>query len=139
MAPNYSDTCMSARLGNDPGNKFDLGSRQNVDPPFWTPFLDPLLDPFLDPSFFEQSSSLAARKVLRILAIYSFVSLYSTIIEILFVSWKHFIRLPQPSIRLSGSKQSSRKKSSRAPLNERQRNLVLKLIAVSLLVSSRTI
>ena len=33
----------------------------------------------------EQSSCLSARKVLRILAIYSFVSLYSTSIEILFV------------------------------------------------------
>ena len=42
----------------------------------------------------KQSSCLAARKVLRILAIYSFVSLYSTSIEILFVSWKHFIRSP---------------------------------------------
>ena len=42
----------------------------------------------------EQSSCLAARKVLRILAIYSFISLYSTSIEILFVSWKHFIRSP---------------------------------------------
>ena len=42
----------------------------------------------------EQSSCLAAHKVLRILAIYSFVSLYSTSIEILFVPWKHFIRSP---------------------------------------------
>ena len=33
--------------------------------------------------------------------------------------------LNHASIRLSGSKQSSRKKSSRAPLNERQRNLVI--------------
>ena len=42
----------------------------------------------------EQSSCLAARKVLRILAIYSFVILYSISIEMLFVSWKHFIRSP---------------------------------------------
>ena len=42
----------------------------------------------------EQSSCLAARKVLRILAIHSFVSLYSTSMEISFVSWKHFIRSP---------------------------------------------
>ena len=42
----------------------------------------------------EQSSCLAARKVLWILVKYSFVSLYSTSIEILFVSWKHFIRSP---------------------------------------------
>ena len=34
MAPNYSDTCISARLGNDSGNEFDLGYRQNVDPSF---------------------------------------------------------------------------------------------------------
>ena len=34
----------------------------------------------------EQSSCFAARKVLRILAIYPFVSLYSTSIEILLVS-----------------------------------------------------
>ena len=60
---------------NKTKKEFDLGYRQNVDPPFWTSLLDPFLDPLLDPSFFEQSSCLGARKGLRILAIYSFVSL----------------------------------------------------------------
>ena len=53
-----------------------------------------LLFTYSSRSRLKQSSCLAARKVFRILAIYSFVSLYSTSIEILFVSWKHFIRSP---------------------------------------------
>ena len=78
MAPNYTQTrAYQQDLETTPETSLTWGVDKT-----WTlrslldPFLDPLLDPFLDPSFFEQSSCLAARKVLRIPAMYICLSAF---------------------------------------------------------------